>query len=237
MKAVDDIISTRMNMGYLLKQECFRGENPKGFKIKPLGLLRVVLILALLLTLAGCSPVSPKNKILTQEASAKTTVSPDSARATTLARQAPAALFSAGPESAVEITTTAQNAAATAAPTALPSATPTRTRLPLQSSDLLYLATNPNGQSALMRWDHFTGYSGLLADNVELFSVSADGQKIILLRPHNVSGNGQALYDLDVLDYATMQTAALLEQISYPIGWQFPRTAPGLPTRKKPQAA
>jgi hypothetical protein len=67
-----------------------------------------------------------------------------------------------------------------------------------------------------MRWDYFTGYSSLLVDNVELFSTSADGKKILLLRPHNISANGQALYDLALLDYDTLQTAALLEEVPYP---------------------
>ena len=221
MKAVDDIISTLMKKSFLDRNwHC--GQNPKGFKIKPFG-MRLVLILVILLVLTGCSLAASSSGSSTQAISASATVDPANARATTLARQIPASLVSEDPQSAVEITPNPQTLTeealeGTLAPASLPSATPTptHTRLPFQTSDLLYLATSSIGKSALMRWDSFTGYSGLLADNVELFQASADGKKILLLRPHDISANGQALYDLALLNYETLQTAPLLEQIPYP---------------------
>ena len=175
---------------------------------------RQFFILILVPLLAACTILPAAPSTPTQAAGPAritSTRSPDEARATTLARQFPSL------ESAMSITATppemlAAQQTALAATQAAPSPTPTRTRLPLQSSDLLYLSAN----GTLMRWDHFTGYSSLLVEDVEAFSASANGKKIALVRPLEISANGQALYNIDLLDYDTKQTFVILEEVPRP---------------------
>ena len=94
--------------------------------------------------------------------------------------------------------------------TALPGATPTAQPRQLQrTSDLLVLS----GQN-LLRWDHVTGFTGLLAENVVDYSVSADGKRIALLRPHNVAANGVERFDLELLDLETMTIQTLLPELA-----------------------
>ncbi len=77
-----------------------------------------------------------------------------------------------------------------------------------ETSDLLYLLEN-----ALYRWDHITGYTGLLVDNVSDYFVSQDGKKIFLLRPHKISANGISIYDLDMLDLIDKQLYSIKTDI------------------------
>lgn len=179
------------------------------------------LIIVTLLTLNGCSPalfsqIQPTGQVL---ASATAITHPADARATTIAREIPSPLLSTGPESLIQTQTPTElnrlNATATPQEN-INLATPLRSRTPILTSDLLYIAPGTNDRSALMRWDHVTGYSSLLADNVTEFSISANGKNILILRPSHVSANGQSLYDLHLLNYETLQTSELVEQIHYP---------------------
>jgi len=77
-----------------------------------------------------------------------------------------------------------------------------------ETSDLLYLSGN-----ALYRWDHITGYTGLLVNNVSEYFVSQDGKKIFLLRPHQMTANGISIYDLDMLDFIDKQLYSIKTDI------------------------
>jgi hypothetical protein len=129
---------------------------------------------------------------------------PLSARATTLAQQIPQY---DNPFSTPQTQPT--NSSSPTLPPPTPTATPTR--LPLSTSDLLFLADN-----RLLRWDHFTGYSSLIAENVVAFSASADGRLLVLLRPQNIVANGQALFDVDLMDYQSKTILSLIKQKPYP---------------------
>jgi hypothetical protein len=178
---------------------------------------RFILVLAGFILLVGCSPASANSLLPSQEASASPTYTPDPvrARATTLVREIPNPLLSSEPESAIPLTETpgglANPARLTTQTPTQDAPTPTRTRLPLQTSDLLYLSGG-----TLMRWDHVTGYASRLTENVEAYSVSADGKNILLLRPLVISANGQMVYDLDLLDYDSKLIYSLLHQITQP---------------------
>ncbi len=103
-------------------------------------------------------------------------------------------------------TKTPTNPSSTASPS-LPTSTITPQPYINQTSDLLYLS-----DGKLYRWDHITGYSVLLAENVEAYSVDASGEKISLLRSRNVVANGVQLFDLDVLNFKSMQIYSVIEQ-------------------------
>lgn len=109
------------------------------------------------------------------------------------------------------------------------SATPTITAsvMPTTSSDLLYLT-----QDKLMRWDHVTQFSTLLVDRVAAFSaliepfsayqfpthseaaVKKIPRLIALLRSREITANGEAMFDLDILDLDTKQIINLHEKIA-----------------------
>lgn len=175
----------------------------------------LILLFSLLITtwLTGCiAPVDDapaagnSPTLITHTPNAASNLNANSARSTTLARQIPAldSTLTAGTLSPTQ----AARATSLAATLNPPTPTITRTRRPILSSELLYLAGGK-----LMRWDHLTGYASLLADRVEAFSVSANGREIILLRPHYITANGENLYDLDLLDFSTKQVHSLLEKI------------------------
>ena len=64
-----------------------------------------------------------------------------------------------------------------------------------------------------MRWDHVTGFMVPLIEGVEDYSADQDVHWITLLRPTNVTANGVALYNLDLLDMKTKQITNLLKGI------------------------
>jgi hypothetical protein len=97
------------------------------------------------------------------------------------------------------------------APAATPLATATRSRLPSPVSDLLYLS-----QGNLFRWDPLTRHAITLAQNVTAFAVSADGQVIVLLRPHKITSNGAQRFDLDALQLQSQQISTLTVIASQP---------------------
>jgi hypothetical protein len=76
------------------------------------------------------------------------------------------------------------------------------------TSDLLYIT-----DQRLMRWDHMTGYTVALVDNVVQFKASASGKRVALLRTRGIAANGVALYDLAIFDFYTMQVHTLIENI------------------------
>ena len=80
------------------------------------------------------------------------------------------------------------------------------TQSPEMTSDLLYLT-----DGKLMRWDHVTDYSNLLASGVEEFAVSESGKKIALLKTTNITANGVELFILAILDFDTKQITNLIE--------------------------
>jgi hypothetical protein len=86
-------------------------------------------------------------------------------------------------------------------------ATASSTPLLQMTSDLLFIS-----QGKLMRWDHITDYTGVLAEDVEEFSVSASGKEIALLRRPYVAANGVELFNLDLLDFDTKKIVTLIEQ-------------------------
>lgn len=100
-----------------------------------------------------------------------------------------------------------------ASPTPIPPiSTATRSRLPIVASDLLYLS-----QNRLMRWDRLNGSTLSLADNVTLFTTSANGLTAVLLRPRKVAANGVERFDLDLLDLQTLQITQLLTEMPNPL--------------------
>lgn len=64
-----------------------------------------------------------------------------------------------------------------------------------------------------MRWDYVTNFSGVLAENVEAYSASANGQRIALLRSQGITANGVEVFDLDVFDLQTKQIYTRLHDI------------------------
>ena len=80
------------------------------------------------------------------------------------------------------------------------------TQSPEMTSDLLYLT-----DGKLMRWDHVTDYSNLLASGVEEFAVSESGKKVALLKTTNITANGVELFTLAILDFDTKQITNLIE--------------------------
>lgn len=80
---------------------------------------------------------------------------------------------------------------------------------PLNSSDLLYIS-----KGHLMRWDHLTGYSGILTTNVSDYAASDSGSQIALLRTRGITANGLALYDLAILDLDTKLLKTLIQSIT-----------------------
>lgn len=60
-----------------------------------------------------------------------------------------------------------------------------------------------------MRWDHVTDYVGILAERVVDYSVSADGQKILLLRTQQITAGGVEKFNLELLTLDTMQITPL----------------------------
>jgi Tol biopolymer transport system component len=82
----------------------------------------------------------------------------------------------------------------------------TTTPLPEMTSDLLYLT-----DGKLMRWDHVTDYSSLLASGVEKFAVSESGKKVALIKTTNITANGVELFILAILDFDTKQITNLIE--------------------------
>lgn len=93
-------------------------------------------------------------------------------------------------------------------PTPTPEAQPTPTPRHQMVSDLLFLSNE-----RLMRWDHTTGYLGMLVEGVASFSASASGREIALLRPREITADGIELFDLDLLDFETMQLVRAKEKI------------------------
>jgi hypothetical protein len=77
---------------------------------------------------------------------------------------------------------------------------------PELTSDLLYLT-----DGKLMRWDHVTDYSSLLASGVEEFAVSKSGKKVALLKTTNITANGVELFILAILDFDTKRITNLIE--------------------------
>lgn len=112
----------------------------------------------------------------------------------------------------VEITQPGEERPVTPSPTS-PSVSPTVTRKAVTQavSDLLYIS-----QDRLMRWDHSTGYHGLLADGVVEYAASADGRMILLLRSRRITANGIAAHDLDLLDLQSMQITPVRQGIARP---------------------
>ena len=84
-----------------------------------------------------------------------------------------------------------------------------RAQPPTHSSDLVFLA-----DSNLLRWDHVTNYTSVLAQDVVDYSVSSNGKKLALLRPRNMVANGIELFDLAMLDMDSKQLVTLLPAIS-----------------------
>ncbi len=89
-----------------------------------------------------------------------------------------------------------------------PTLLPTATEPPEAISDLFFLV-----DEQFVRWDHVTNYLTPLAERVEDFSISAGGERIALLRPTQITANGVALYDLDLLDLHSKQIRALFKGI------------------------
>lgn len=83
--------------------------------------------------------------------------------------------------------------------------TPTPTLRPPRLSELLFLSGG-----RLQRWRPTTKQIIVLAQNVESFSVSADGWDIVLLQSQPIAANGTQLYDLTLLDYNSGQITPLL---------------------------
>jgi dipeptidyl aminopeptidase/acylaminoacyl peptidase len=52
----------------------------------------------------------------------------------------------------------------------------------------------------------------VLASHVSAYAASASGQRVALLRTHDITANGVALFDLAVLDFESMQVRTLLEK-------------------------
>lgn len=123
----------------------------------------------------------------------------------------------------------------TATVTPQPSLTPSPP--PSTSSDLLYLT-----RDQLMRWDHVTQYSTLLVDRVRAYSALIEPfpayqvpnspdmalkkypRLIALLRSHEISANGQELFDLDIFDLDTKTIINLYEEINRIDSMQFSLT-------------
>ena len=93
-----------------------------------------------------------------------------------------------------------------------PSPTPSPTSTPAPRlrllSDLLFLSGN-----RLVRWDKITNYPDTLTDGVEAFSVSANGQKVALLRKRSPSPTEENLYNLEMLDLQTQRIMILVEKV------------------------
>lgn len=113
--------------------------------------------------------------------------------------------------SATPLTLTQTPAAPALTPSATALATATRSRQPYPVSDLVYLS-----QDRLMRWDPLTRHAISLAQNVTAFTVSPDGQKLILLRPQKITANGVQLYHLDALHLQEQRLSTLLGDASLP---------------------
>ncbi|MBN2549135.1 MAG: PD40 domain-containing protein [Anaerolineales bacterium] len=92
--------------------------------------------------------------------------------------------------------------------TPTPEIQPTPTPRHQMVSDLLFLSNE-----RLMRWDHTTGYLGMLVEGVKSYSASASGREIALLRTREITANGIELFDLDLLDFKTMQLIRLEEKL------------------------
>ena len=63
----------------------------------------------------------------------------------------------------------------------LPTSTPPRPDPPpdmIYTSDLLYIS-----EGQLMRWDHMTGYSGMLVDKVDNYAASSSGRRVSAIHP------------------------------------------------------
>ncbi len=82
--------------------------------------------------------------------------------------------------------------------------------IPILASDLLFLSDH-----RLYRWDRLTHYGVILAENVLEFTASASENLVVMLRSKDVAANGVELYDLEVLDFTSMQV--------HPISVNLPR--------------
>lgn len=98
-----------------------------------------------------------------------------------------------------------------ATPIATAIATATRSRQPSPVSDLVYLS-----QDRLLRWDPLTRHAISLAQNVAAFTVSPNGQVIVLLRPQKITANGIQLYNLDALHLQDQRISTLIGSVALP---------------------
>jgi hypothetical protein len=80
---------------------------------------------------------------------------------------------------------------------------------PSKTSDLLTIVEND-----LVRWDYVTNFMVPLVQGVIDFSVSADGNRIVLLRFPKVTANGKAIFDIDVLDLKSKKIQNLRKGLS-----------------------
>lgn len=85
---------------------------------------------------------------------------------------------------------------------------------PVLSSDLIFLSGDN-----LLRWDHVTNYTGLLAEHVVSYSISSaskDRRKIALVRSQQITAGGIERFNLDILNLGDMQIDTMLSGIPRP---------------------
>ena len=88
-----------------------------------------------------------------------------------------------------------------------PTLTPTSSEAPRLISYFLFIA-----DGNLKLWDHFTQRIETLAEDVVEYSVSQNGQKIVILQSKAIAANGVALYDMALLDRETGQTTTIIPE-------------------------
>ena len=99
--------------------------------------------------------------------------------------------------------------------TASPTASPTAPVAVLEADpkpplpyDLVYLSS-----SRLMLWDHTRQDQEALVNQVNLYTLSADGSQIALVRAKGITANGIEMHDLELLSLETRQIQILVDDI------------------------